>query len=95
MGGANGSRECAPDEAIPIMIRTAAMGFAKRSTHPTICCPTGNAPAGQAWPDLPAPTRSRMTHCGTTPGLDKLSFDQCAMENIGSGFFRWWNSWHL
>jgi hypothetical protein len=27
--------------AISIMVRTTAMGFAKRSTHPAICCPTG------------------------------------------------------
>jgi len=32
------------NSAITIMVRTTAMGFAKRSTHPAICCPTGKSP---------------------------------------------------
>src|SRR5882757_10291693 len=39
MGGATGSRECAPDDKLRDThhVPTTAMGFAKGSTHPMIC----------------------------------------------------------
>jgi hypothetical protein len=44
-------------EAIPIMFRTTAMGFAKGSTHPTICCLTGclRCPTGKSVTCLSSP----------------------------------------
>ena len=37
MGGANGSRECAPDDKLRDTDQLQLMGFAKGSTHPTDC----------------------------------------------------------